>query len=405
MSNYTNREVASMDDGPSFKDEPQRHPPSEFLKGEKNGTPIYEVPKNIEEIAAKRGWTYARYKTRHSGGFNGSPSLLMIYVPGDRYSVVSSDSRRPPVTFDQWINITLPYDRSLDPLPKYGAGDTGTDAIGENFTIVSLEHAKRGQKAEVMMQMFRYHSQSGGFVPSDKRSSVDGCYSCHPNGLRAISPLGYHVRNVRYKGFLVPEAQLPLEVWRAVTAMNDAMDSAAGDKAVTWGGIKDPSTGEFKPYLRPESYWPTWGPAKPTNGKSRSREFILGDGTNQGCATKKTKLGSLETTRLEGVELRKYDMSDKPNIDWQKIANAMNCESCHNNVTRGAINNKSSQEMIQYKIVVDQSMPFGVHLNPLDQGDNPNVRVQETLVKTSVSHSLTAWRLNLSKRAVLWIGS
>ena len=47
----------------------------------------------------------------------------------------------------------------------------------------------------------------------------------------------------------------------------------------------------------------------------------------------------------------------------------MNCASCHNNRSRGALNELTDYAQIDFKILVDQSMPLGAHVNPLENGD------------------------------------
>ena len=47
----------------------------------------------------------------------------------------------------------------------------------------------------------------------------------------------------------------------------------------------------------------------------------------------------------------------------------MNCASCHDNVIRGGINHTMDMSQVDFKILVDQSMPAGAHINPLDTVD------------------------------------
>ena len=64
-----------------------------------------------------------------------------------------------------------------------------------------------------------------------------------------------------------------------------------------------------------------------------------------------------------------YSLSETPSIRWDRVGSAMNCASCHNNAQRGALNEKTDWSQIDFKILVDQSMPYGLHNNPLDIGD------------------------------------
>ena len=46
----------------------------------------------------------------------------------------------------------------------------------------------------------------------------------------------------------------------------------------------------------------------------------------------------------------------------------MNCATCHNNAARGAFNERTDWSQLDFKMLVDQSMPYGAHNNPLDLG-------------------------------------
>lgn len=372
--------IASYSDEPSPANTPQKLPPKELLAPNAQGLE-YIIPTNIEEIAQSKGWIYARYKSRHAGGFDSStPSLMMVYVPGELAD--------PAVTFDRWLNFALPADKgddALNPLPQakwptladYAAESSNNGpSLPRTFTMVSLEHPTDTEPARVFFQKFRREGYGSPIYTPESNSSVTGCYSCHPNGLRAISPLGYHVR--------AGEKQLPEEVWHNVTAINDAMDDIALNRVVSWGSATD-ANGQTKPLLRPEGHFPIIGQSKPQNGFTRTQAFIMGgtlpDGSvTPGCYKQRPQVSVRDIFSRDPGKDNVYTLSADAvsNIDWKKVAGSMKCQNCHNNRSRGALNDEHGFSQIDFKILVDQSMPLGAHRNPLDQG-SPDAPVVDTL--------------------------
>jgi mono/diheme cytochrome c family protein len=345
---------------------PQKRPPDE-IKDLATGN--YFIPEDIEAIARARGWTAVRYKSRHAGGFDmGTPNLLMVYVPGDRVS--------PPVTFDRWLNFPLPKDDDepalglpQNPRPKFGPPAREEYALRDRelprtFTLMSLDRGGAGGAATVYFQKFR--RGSGPLFTPESAENVGSCVRCHPNGLRAISPLGYHVRE--------GEERLADEDWKAVELINRKMVEAAGFKAPAWGTGRT-ADGVEKPLYRAER-GPIIGAARPINALSRTRAFIMGgtvDGQQvSGCYDRHRTIsvrdifgrrpGSHEPTY-------RFTLSSSPAIDPDKVIRAMSCEGCHVDGQRWPLNDSTSYDQIQFKILVDQSMPLGLHLNPLDAGN------------------------------------
>lgn len=362
-------ETASVNDDTPFESTPQRQPPKEILAPNANGFE-YFIPEKIEEIAKAQGWVVARYKSRHAGGFDSStPSLLMVYVPGDKVN--------PPVSYDRWLNFALPADdaaNALNPTPQkrvpsvadYAAENGNGPVLPRTFTMVSLDKPAGGKPAQVYFQKFNRSGFGSGIYTPSSLSAASSCYSCHPNGLRAISPLGFHVRE--------GEKQLPKEAWEAVQRMNDAMDEGADNKHVSWREAS--VNGKAKPFLRQKSHFPVIGASQPVNGYTRTKEFIMGGKlpngqTVEGCFKDRETVSVVDIFGRPPGKNNVYKLTSttNPNIDWEKVASAMNCESCHNNRGRGAINARTNYDQVEFKILVDQSMPFGSHQNPLDQGD------------------------------------
>lgn len=363
------------EDNVGIDQDPHKQPPAELLAPDAIGLQ-YVFPADIEAIAAAKGWPAVRYKSRHAGGFDSeTPSLLMVYVPGDKVS--------PPVTYDRWLNFAIPADtgdQELTPVPQapvptrenYAAELTGGPGLPHTFTMVTLERRTDSQPGQIFFQKF-YRGETGhpNFTP-EGNSSVSGCYSCHPNGLRAISPLGYHVR--------AGETQMPEKEWKTVQVINDAMDSAAGFATVSWRDVvTDATAGTRKPLLRPKSYGPIIGATTPLNSVGRTQDFIMGGNGQTGCYNTRTTVDVTDIFGRPPGANNIYTLTAAPSIRWEKVRDAMNCEKCHNNSGRGAFNNQTNFAQLDFKILVDQSMPFGSHTNPLDDDGAATDPVQDKL--------------------------
>ncbi len=348
----------------------QKQPPEE-LRDPQNPSG-YWIPDNIEDVAKQKGWTTVRYRSRHAGGFDGdTPNLMMVYVPGDKVT--------PPVKFDRWLNFPLPRDyadsaplESLDPTPTLGPPKREDYALPHNFpgtfTMVSqdLSPSDVPESTRVYFQMFRRKDQSPTFLQGGVVDVRGGCVSCHPNGLRAISPMGYDVR--------AGEKSLSKDNWDAVELINRKMIEAANNLPPKWGDGVSAEDGVSRPFYRPDFLGPIVGSAKPVNGLTRKKEFIMGgviEGQQiSGCynlATSRAVTDIFSRTPGMGPNNR-FELSPlaAQNIDPDKVIRAMNCEGCHGGTggaerKRSPIYDVSSQ--VAFKILVDQSMPQGIHTN------------------------------------------
>lgn len=358
-------DVADAEDDSTYANTPERQLPPELLAPNAQGFQYFVGPEFVA-LAKQKGWTVVPYKSRHSGGFDsGTSSLFMVYVPGS--------SINPPVNYDRWLNFALPADTdadALNPVPQKPFPsaqdyiDNPNAGYPQTLTMVSQTRATATTPARVYFQMFNRASNGSIYVPSGN-SSVSGCQSCHPNGLRAISPLGFHVR--------AGEPQLPKEIWKAVKFVNDEMDNSANGRLVSWRTGTD-ANGVTRPFFRPESQWPVVGAIKPMNKISRTQAFILGgtlpDGTTTpGCYKSRPSIPLTDIFGRPPGRNNTYTLSATPIKDWRKVRNAMLCETCHNGRIRSTIHSGTSTSTIDYKILVDQSMPPAAHLNPLDRGD------------------------------------
>ena len=367
---YANRRAGQNNQDVDFHTDPHRQLPAELLVSGADDF-NYVLRGDIEEHAKALGWPVARYKSRHSGGFDsGTPSLLMIEVPGSKQT--------PPVNFDRFINIALPKDENEDgthPTPQQHFPDPATLAadggdFGGSFphitTMVTVEHGNRDHKARLYFQMF---SRTGNVYKPQAPSNPSGCVSCHPSGLRAISPLGYHVR--------AGEAQLDPANWAQVKKLDS--DMVVGQKGgITWGSQAD-AAGNMIPTLDTRVFGPVVGPSQPLSQNTRTKEFIVGADGVSGCQNSRTQVSVKDIFDRAPGRNNVYNFTSTPPVDWQKVSDAMDCEMCHNNERQGVLNELTSSAQIDFKILVDQSMPFGMHKNPLDQGNDPNAPVVDTL--------------------------
>lgn len=367
MNDYVTRnDVASPSFDAPVRSSPPKQPPVQlFLNGASNFE--YRVAEDIEARAAALGWPSVRYKSRHSGGFDrDTASLLMIYVPGDRVN--------PPVHYDRWLNFALPEDpvsAAMNPTPSsplpssddYAAEGRGELNLPKVFTMVSMDRRVDNKPAQVYFQRFLRNGRGNATFKPEGNSDPKRCVSCHPNGLRAISPLGYHVRK--------DENMMDEEAWKTVQLINDAMVKAAGQRTVSWRDAPVSSSAtQRKALLNPAAFGPIVGPVTPLNGRSRTVDFI-----NQ-CAQRRRSIDIRDIFGRAPGRSNVYRLSSRPQIDAAKVLRFMNCGACHGNASRSPLNTLTDWAQIDFKILVDQSMPLGAHKNPLESTTG---EVQDTL--------------------------
>lgn len=350
--------------------------------------------KDAEQIAKENGWPVVRYKSRHSGGFDSTtPSLLMIHVPGNMMS--------PPVDYDRYINIALPADQedrspdmnsiNVHPIPKEKVpGPEYYKKGNDQPNTTTILTVQKGTGKNPSRIFFTKYDRSGEFWSKANINPVQACYSCHPNGMRSISPLGFSISAKEHAaGQIMPDGH-----WKKVREMNGSMSLVQKNGIPDWGQIRD-SAGKVRPLLNLNGVGPVYGPLKPLQRKvvkkedgsqqviypSRTKKFILS------CAKENTTISVRDIFGRAPGRDNVYQMNSDP-IDWKKVKKAMNCASCHDNKIHGSLNNSTDTSLIQYKILVDRSMPLWAHRNPLDKVD------------TSTSAAVTD-ALNLNERMAL----
>ena len=309
-----------------------------------------EVPCQTEESGfcpnpelAQKGWVIARYKSRHAGGFDrGTPSLLMVYVPPGEPVNGQAD------TTHRWLNFALPADTGAleyqatprAPIPRaHGANDPRT------FTMVSLTP---GNPGTVHFNMFRRSGSSNAYTARTDPVGVErGCYKCHPNGLRAIAPWGYNVtdHDRSLSAELGGGTRLGQANWDRVKKINDAMERA-GRGAVQWEeGFVPANITKLVGSISDEAY------------DRRTKEYI------EACAKRKPVHELYDIFRRAPGKGNVYKQDANFDLNWEDVAAAMECAGCHDHDTRGAITDRIGQDQIDFKILVDQTMPPGVELD------------------------------------------
>jgi hypothetical protein len=163
---------------------------------------------------------------------------------------------------------------------------------------------------------------------------------------------------------------------------------------VSWRGAGEGDG--FRGFLDPKGLGPTLGRTLPltkvnvpqADGTSlelpitRQREFIMGGTFNgvdyPGCFKARPAVSVVDIFGRAPGRANIYRLSPVPQVRWQFVRDAMNCSSCHGNTSRGAITAKIDYSQVDFKILVDQSMPHNYHMNPMDRG-SPNAPVQDRL--------------------------
>ena len=340
------------------------NPPEEFaVPGQPNS---FKVPADFEDLWRAKGWRAPKFKTRGSGGFDSETSTLYIlYVPGSSFT--------PALGYDRFIQFSLPTlatDVTADPIPR-GEMPTADDYAREarrearlpsTFSMILMEKAADGHKARPYFQLFSRDSGGNPVFTRQSPSSETGCYSCHPNGLRAVSPLGYTTRT--------GETELPVATAASISFINGAMSSYG---QIEWRSVVVPETGAITRFVKPELIGPPIGPMRPLTvhpsapGETdryptRTQEYIVGADGTSGCAFSQRSLSVGDVFGRPGMQ-HTFTMSANPQVDWKKVKNAMNCAMCHNGQVRGTLNRDTDSSAVAFKVLVDQTMPLGAHDN------------------------------------------
>lgn len=116
------------------------------------------LPSNYREIARQKGWKVVDYRSRTVGNPpNGSYSRTLIMIPGEKV--------------DKWIQFTQPE--------RSGVSERLVD-------FIAMEKAT-GPNDKPTPYFTQFWRDSNGRNP-ERRTRFDNCYSCHPGGMRELSP-------------------------------------------------------------------------------------------------------------------------------------------------------------------------------------------------------------------------
>lgn len=304
--------------------------PSIFLPKDSEGKVIpggVIIPGNILEEAKKNNWPTALYKTRSTGGFDGRQNLFMVAVTTPDMDIFFQTS---PQDDDHG---------NLNPLPKPSNGDfTKTNGA---LTIITVDKKQKPPVGQ-LRKIYAYGSpDASGRVPytwSNQTEDPRDCMNCHTGPLRPISPIGYkNVNKDEEKMDPVQEQQ--------VDALNSYLEQTVSWQKTTMNGKV------IKSGPPVDNYPLGWAPP---DSKTRQEDFL------KTCATSQT---SQYYSGRGGYSVN-INQGNPAKINYEKLAEAMNCVACHNNERRGILHEGFSSSELKFKILVDRSMPRGgVDLN------------------------------------------
>jgi hypothetical protein len=326
--------------------------PPEFLPKDADGNVIpgqVKIPDNIFEIAAAKNWKVVDYKTRSTGGFDGSPNLVLVVLPNwpeagkDVYLQIS-----PPQDVNHPTNGALPK-----PEPRTTVGLDTLTVITADKTV----NPPVGQLRLMNQPEDSLETNQSRYVWND-RLQARSCTACHSVPLRSISPRGY--------GHVNWELPMNDADQALVTEINGMMKI----DNFSWGT----DSAGFKLGARPDSHPYGWAPA---SSDTRSEAFI------------RTCFEERQGEDYFGFGNYQVRVDKNPEAqleDWMKIKNAMNCVGCHDNKVRGYLHEGFSFDELVFKVLIDKSMP--------PDSDLTNDERLTVLTCIQKEHDLTneAWR-------------
>jgi len=299
--------------------------PEEFWVKDANGevsmTKI-RFPKDIIRIAKEKGWPATPYRTRSTGGFEFGGNLFVVVVPGEKRDVA--------------LQVELPPGGDHnDPMPELGPNG---EVQGRNtLTMIAVDKTHGHNSQAQLRKTFR--ASGAEDVYNWPETPATGCMSCHANPFRPISPVGYRTLNGEER-FMTPEHKADV----------DAVNHVLNQDYSTWQGIE--KDGHKIHAGRTLDEQPVgWAPP---DSPTRKQDYI------EKCAE------NLQSFTYSGFGGNQIEVKPDPNlsVNWKKIRTGMACYSCHNGDMRGTLGvNSFGREEIQFKLLVDRSVPEGMDLN------------------------------------------
>jgi hypothetical protein len=115
------------------------------------------LPENIVELAAEKNWKILRYRSMTvNNPPHSSLARFLIFAPGEK--------------IDKWIQFTLPE-----------------KAVSERLVDFIAVEKLSNQKNKIYFNQF-WRDKDGKNPEFRGHGNFDRCYSCHPNGMRELSP-------------------------------------------------------------------------------------------------------------------------------------------------------------------------------------------------------------------------
>lgn len=277
-------------------------------------------PDNILDVAKAKGWDALLYKTRSSGGFDSAPNLFILGISTPDKDIFLQTSPHPDAS---------PSD---DPTPN---PRNGNFAKAQNtLTVITVDKTKTPAEGQMRIMRKAYGTDNYQW---DNTINISSCTSCHTTPTRSISPRGYLTVNGSEKR-MTPEQE----------EMVDRLNNKLGQPN-SWGKkVIDGVEVRFGPSMA--SFPLGWAPA---NSETRKEEFM------KACATERK---SSDQYGFGGYQAS-FKMNTPPEINYPRLAEAMNCVRCHDGSSRGPMHEGYGRDNVEFKILVDRSMPHGMELN------------------------------------------
>lgn len=232
--------------------------PDEFRDG---------LPSGWQEIARDRGWKYFSYASRTVGNPPNTTFGRLLFL-------IESE------THDRWIQFTY-----SDSLPE------------RLIDLIAIQKKVEGKTLVQPKIHFRqYWRDDNGRNPELRVQTGDNCYSCHPGGMRRLSP---------EPGSLRP------------------IDFVAGDDRDKIGSA------ENLPFYRLNEY----------NAKMRSYGQV--------------DWGDTIVPESHGPAMGTYTVPARNG----RSARTVSCGTCHDGASRGVINASTAPDHVEHKLAIDLSMP------------------------------------------------
>jgi|GEM_PF-3129209 len=310
--------------------------PTEFLEKNESGEIVPNfvvIPENLTELSRAKNWLTTSYKTRELGGFDDSNNLLIVAIPSERRDTVLQISiAKDAQPFESILDpITRPHNGNLT-----GGFETLTMITVDKTTNPPLGQLRILKKSPIKPNSYYWNPETTNTI------GTRSCISCHSTPFRAISPVGYKFTNEIKTAFVTgQEKRMDREHESTVNKINELLSRSG----VSWGTAKkDNREVRFGPDIDSQP----WGWA-PAGSMTRKQEFI------EKCASERTAFSA--TSRAGGHYRAEFKPDETASVNWQKVAKAMNCISCHNGKNRGIIHNEFSPSTVAFKIIATREMP------------------------------------------------